>query len=441
MKKSNIVLIISLLLLVLAGWCTQFLNLVGGNGQYNAYLAQAAEFDEAGLYQKAAQSYERALEIKESKAVYELWLDSYGKAYTDRAVGFNTYADALKTMCGLYERDVVYWERLLTLQMENGKLNDAYDTFDRFRNIGVSSAVIDEIADEILYVYNVHRKPYMEYVRNTTGYYTVKDGQGWGIVRPNGEIVYDCKYEYISPYNANYDALFISEKGQRIADVNAVVQAKLDIAYTKTGAWVDGLLPVCGEDGTWYYLNSKTNEKVHGTYLRASNYASGIAAVFNGSEWTLVDASGAAVCDKRFSDVKLHGNGDYQYGGIMIAAENGAYGIYDATGSLLADLQAKDMDIYMGESIAYCDAATGMWGMVTKDGKIAIAPTFAAAKSYSNGLAAVSDGELWGFADKAGEVVIGYQFYDADYFTNAGLCAVSLNGENFVFIQLRFFGA
>lgn len=440
MKKSNIVLVVILVLLVLTGWGVQFLGIAHVNSQYNEYLQQADQFNQAGLYQKAAQSYESALQIKEDRKVRELWVECYGKAYLDKAVGFNTYVAALESMCSLYEKDTIYWECLLAAQMENGKINNAYETFMRFKNTGLSSTVIDGYANDILYVFRTLSKTYLEYVRNTTGYYTVRDARGWGIIRPNGESVYDCMYEYVSPYNANYDALFISEKGQRIADAEAVVQAKINIAYTKTGAWGDGLLPVCGEDGEWYYLNCKTNEKAHGPYKQASNYAFGIAAVSNGSEWILINTAGERVCQKNFSDVKLHGNGDYQYDGIMIASENGEYGVYDANGNLLHDFRAKDMDIYMGENIAYCDQSTGKWGMVTKDGEISIAPAYAAAKSFSNGLAAVSDGELWGFVNTEGEVVIKHQFFDADYFTNGGLCAVSLDGKNYNFIQLKFFG-
>lgn len=439
MKKNNIILAVVLVLLVLIGWGVQFLSITRINSQYNTYLQQANQFNEVGLYQKAIQSYESALKIKDEQDVRELWLESYSKAYSDKAVTLNAYVAALETMCDLYEKDAVYWERLVTVQMDNGEVDNAYETYERFKNTGLSSTVIEGYANDILYVFRTNRKPYLEYIRNTTGYYTVRDGQGWGIIRPNGETVYECVYEYISPYNINYDALFISEKGQRIADAKAVVQAKINIEYSKTGAWADGLLPVCEDNGDWYYLDSITNEKAHGYYKQASNYASGIAAVFNGSEWSLINTSGETVCQKKFSDIKLHSNGDYQFDGIMIAAENGEYGIYNAKGELLNDFRAKDMDIYMGESIAYCDESTGMWGMVNKNGEISVKPNYVAAKSFSNGLAAVSDGEMWGIANTTGQIVIEHQFFDVDYFTSNGLCAVSTTGKNYVFIQLKYF--
>lgn len=440
MKKWNIVLAIILVLSVSFGWGTQFLNIVSTNNQCNAYLQQASQFSEAGLYQKAIQTYESALQLEETKEIRVLWIESYSNAYVDQTITKKEYIAALKTMCSFYEEDTVYWERLIALYMEDGKIDDAYEVFMDFKGLGLSSAVIDGYKNDILYAYKTYRKSYLEYVRNTTGYYVVRDGRGWGIISPDGENVFDCVYEYIGPYNEEFEALFISDKGQRIADSKAVIQAKINIEYSKTGAWVNGLLPVCEKDGNWNYYDCTNNEKVHGPYQQASNYASGIAAVSNGGEWILVDTEGEQVCQTKFSDVKLHGNGDYQFDGIMIAAENGEYGIYDANGELLSDFRAGDMDVYMGESIAYRDNSTGQWGMVTKDGDISVQPAYVRAKSFSNGLAAVSDGELWGFVSAAGEVVINNQFTDADYFTDDGLCAVSTSGENYVFIRLRFFG-
>ena len=62
----------------------------------------------------------------------------------------------------------------------------------------------------------------------------------------------------------------------------------------------------------------------------------------------------------------------------------------------------------------------GKWGFVDLDGKEIIAPQYKDAKSFSNGLAAVSDGEKWGFIDSTGNLVIDYLFYGGDYFNTKG---------------------
>lgn len=92
----------------------------------------------------------------------------------------------------------------------------------------------------------------------------------------------------------------------------------------------------------------------------------------------------------------------------------------------------------MGGAIAYCDKATGKWGMVSHTGEVTTKPSYVEAKSYSNNLAAVSNGEMWGFVNQSGELVIDYQFHFADYFTDKGLCAVSATGHDYVFIQLKY---
>lgn len=80
----------------------------------------------------------------------------------------------------------------------------------------------------------------------------------------------------------------------------------------------------------------------------------------------------------------------------------------------------------------------GKWGFIDDEGEIVIKPVFQEAKSFSNGLAAVYDGEKWGFINKDGDLVIDYQFRDVDYFTEDGICFVSTYEDLYYMITLRF---
>ena len=72
------------------------------------------------------------------------------------------------------------------------------------------------------------------------------------------------------------------------------------------------------------------------------------------------------------------------------------------------------------------------------DGKTVIEPQFAEAKSFSDGLAAVSDGTHWGYIDHQGRLVIDYQFLEADYFTEDGVAFVRSLNDLYYMIKLRF---
>lgn len=437
MKKSNLVIIVFLIALAALGWLSQITGMVSGEVKYSQQLRQAEEYSQKGLYQKAINCYNEALSYRETKSVRELWAAACENAYLDQAIGLSGYQETLSTMCQMFPEESASWEKLLSTYMENDDINGAYSCYKQFIKAGAESDLIQSVAKDILYAYDRASQSYDAFIYNATGYYTVFNGDKWGVIESNGNTVYDCIYTYMSPYNENNDALFVSQKGQRIEDFQEVVQAKLDITFQKTGTYSDGLLPVCAEDGTWQYLDCATNTYLAGRYENASNYMNGTAAVYDSTGWKLIDTAGNQVCDTVFTDIKLHSNGNYAFGGVMIAKTAAGYGIYDVSGKPLCDFKAKDMDIYMGGAIAYQGDA-GTWGYVNTDGSEELEASFACAKSFSGGMAAVSNGQQWGFVDNNGAVVIKESFAEADYFTDQGACMVSADGESYYLIKLRF---
>ena len=64
--------------------------------------------------------------------------------------------------------------------------------------------------------------------------------------------------------------------------------------------------------------------------------------------------------------------------------------------------------------------ASGAWGYIDKQGRMAIAPTYSDARPFQNGLAAVSQGELWGYIDAKGQWAIEPRFTTATGFNAEG---------------------
>lgn len=437
MKKSNVVLIIVLVFLVAAAWGMYLMRGMSTIQDRNVQMQQAEKYNEKALYQKAIACYDAILGQKESKTVRELWVEAYENAYNDGAIERKQYAKSLDQMCTLYPEDTIYWEKLLSLYIDNQDFNNAYKCFTKCEREGVESEKIAEYGKTILYTYSLRGRSYVEFICSTEGYYTVFTGEEWGVLDAAGDSVYENIYEYISPYSSTNIALFVSGEKQRIMNEEEVIEEKLNINFLKTGTYVDGLMAVCAEDGTWKYLDCETNSYLQGTYEQASNFADGVAAVCKNGSWTLVNTNEEQICQTVFSDIKLHKNGDYQYDGVMVAAVNGEYGFYNEKGETLAEFKAKDMDVYLGGNVAFADAS-GKWGFVDKSGEVAMEPQFAQAKSFANKLAAVGNGEVWGFVNKTGEVVIDQQFVDTGYFTAEGTCMVSLQEGQYNLLILKF---
>lgn len=65
---------------------------------------------------------------------------------------------------------------------------------------------------------------------------------------------------------------------------------------------------------------------------------------------------------------------------------------------------------------------------------------YVVASNFTNGKAAVCQGEKWRFADKDGNIVIDCQFFDADYFNSERNCLVkSTHGDRqTIALKVRF---
>lgn len=437
MKKSNFVLTVVLLALLLVAWGICLAQGLSINKEYNAQLKLADQYNEKGLYQKAIACYDAALVQKDNKVVRERWAETYKKAYEDGVLESKQYIEVLDCMCSLYPKETKYWEDLLALYLEHSEYKNAYKCYTKCVSEGVESAAIKEYGIAILYSYSIRGRSYEAYVGGTLGYFTVSAGEKWGLLDAEGEDIYDNIYSYISPYGSTGEMLFEADGRQYIMNGEGVIEAKVDIDYKKTGAYADGLIPVCTENGTWRYLNCDTNSYLPDSYEQASNFSDGMAAVRKDGKWMLINKDAEQICQTAFSDVKLHENGDYQYGGVMVAAVNGEYGFYSEKGEPLGSFKAKNMEAYLGSYVAFADAS-GKWGFVKKTGEVIFEPQFAQAKSFSNNLAAVSDGQLWGYINKEGNVVIALQFVDAGYFTNKGSCMVSIDEGVYNLLKLRF---
>lgn len=172
-------------------------------------------------------------------------------------------------------------------------------------------------------------------------------------------------------------------------------------------------------------------------YEDASVFMNNKAFVKKSGKWHLIDKNGNDTSDTQFDNVKLFDSGEYLYDDYFLASVNGAYGLYNKSGKKKTDIQGTEVDLYLGEEIAF-KGDNGKWGFINSNNKVVIEPQYDDAKSFSNGLAAVKMNGKWGFINKEGRNVIDYQFVDADYFTSEGLCFVSFVKDEYCQINLKF---
>lgn len=435
MKASRTILTVLLVVLMVAGWFSFVTSVMKTNASYNASLNAAEGYVEKALYQKAITEFNNALAIRETQEVREALVDTYELAYNDGTVSFGGYTAQLATAAELYPEELAYWERLLELEVGSGSHKNAYEVIKDIRKAGVSSERIEELSRKVLYSFSISGKVYQQVLHTPGVCFTVCDDDLWGVLQLSGEEFRECNYAYISPVSQGAYAVYQTDRDTRLLDGSLVAHAYVDLELSEARAYGDGYLPVKGAV-TWRYYDLANGEYVLERYDDASAFVNGVAAVLEDDVWHLIDKEGNVVCDTGFSDVKLYDNGSYTYKGIMIAAEDGKYGIYDAAGIRLCGFSCDDADVYMGSWIACKDG--DLWGYVNTDGEIIIEPQYETARSFSGGLAAVEKDGRWGFINGEGHVVIEPQFTAAGYFTGSGKCFVCRIEDYYSILSLNY---
>lgn len=436
MKKSRIIFTIFLIVLISVGWISQFSYSINKTKDYNAAVIEADACRDKKLYQKAINSYDEALKIKENEDTRIKWFETYGLALEDEEITRDQYIDAMESAVKIYPDKTEFWEALISESLNKMDYRSAKEYYEDAIETGADDKVINKYKNDIFYAVSENKRIYSTALMSSHGYFTVFDGTKWGVLDSAGKWLYECNYDYVGPVLDNDMYFITSSRDSRVYNNSKVAQAILSDKDLTTKAITEGIIPIC-KNGVWYFYNYLNEKTILDKYDDVSCFINGKVAVKNGTTWTIIDKFGKSVSDKKFDDIRLLGSGEYASNGIMVASVSGKYGLYDESGTSKCDFTATDMDISMGGNIAYKDTK-GKWGFVNSYGKTVIEPKFDEAMSFSNGLAAVKSGDKWGFINESGELVIDYKYSDGGYFSNNGVCFVGLSDEQMYMITLRF---
>lgn len=431
MKQSKIVTIL-LVVLIFCGWGTALLDSGnGGTKEYDDHIAMAKEYIERGLYQKAIEEYDAALSIKNTEEVWTAKLEAYANRYDENTKVYKDYLSAVQSAVSYYSENTDYLMTLANLYIIRDDYVSAYKVLNNAIENGVENEKVDNLFWEVKYSYEIEWKAYTGYRPCVNGQYAVNETGVWRYIEEDGT---DTEFEqlvFAAPVGESGIRILQDKERTLIIDSKEVIQGILDFEPKDAGVFSEGLVAICDENSYSYY--NSLGDKEFGDYTQAGTFINGQAAVQQGDKWFLIDNKGEKVSEKTYEDIILHMDGAHLKNGVMIAKEDGTYKFYkdeQVLGSY------SDVDIITDDNmIAVC--VDGKWGYVDLDGNEVIPPTYIEAKSFSNGLAAVSNGEHWGFINTDGVLVIDYIFYGADYFNSEGYCMVETGKEaNYQLISL-----
>lgn len=431
MKQSKLVSML-LITLMVCGWALALLKDDSAeNEEYLRHVEMAEEYVQRGLYQKSIEEYDSALAIRNTEDVWKCKLDSYERCYEENKKIYNDYLNAAQTAVSYYSSNVEYLITLANLYITRNEYLAAYKALEKAINNGMDDVSVNELLFDVTYAYEIKWKSYTDYRTCVNGYYAVCETGVWTYT---GEDNSDTEFEklfFAGDVGEDGIRVIESESKACLINENEVVQGFLNFKPEDAGYYSEGLVPICN-NGIYGYYDS-LGDLQFGNYTYAGAFINGQAAVKKDNIWFLIDKEGNKVSEDTYEDIVLNNGGIYISDGVMIAKKDGYYKFYNGEeqyGSY------DNVDVLTDDKIiAVCK--DNKWGFVDIEGNELIAPVYAGAKSFSNGLAAVSNGEYWGFINTDGELVIDYIFYGADYFNSSGCCMVETGkGTNWQLISL-----
>ncbi len=205
--------------------------------------------------------------------------------------------------------------------------------------------------------------------------------------------------------------------------------------------------------GAWGITKPSGEVEISPLFDKVCRFEKGFAAVKNRGCWGVIDTSAAYVVEPAFDKVwspqnnkdseelvmRFSGDGvdpddlyesdpldDWTNGfnaGVFPLQKNERWHLIDSSGNQIGSATWERMlPMNSGRVAVFADK---LWGYLGLDGKLAIKPQFAEAKSFREGLAPVRRANLWGYIDIAGNMVIPERFERADDFASGSAIIVA----------------
>ena len=421
MKRSHLLTIVLLVFLMVAGW----LNVLtadadAATNEQKLHMESADKYFDKGLFWKAGQEYLEALSNTGTEENWQIMLDAFASSYAQGDDCYTEYLSAAQAAVSAYRNNENFLMQLISLYTDDDNYAQALSILNQARNSGLESpAVLDKIL-EVSYAFELLWEDYDQIGSFTNGYISASSDGEYFYVDTTGSSERIRGISGLGPMGEDGIRTFVLEDKLTFQDEAGVPQGFVTGSIEEIGVYAEGLIPVKVNGSVSYY--NLIGEKQFGSYERAGTFCLSRAAVCKDNKWYLVDSTGS-LSDESFEDIVLNEDGTWTDNGIMLAKTGGKYRLYDTNLEPVCDGAWDAVDVVCKDSpIAFC--VNGKWGYMDSEGTVLIEPAYTNAKSFSNGLAAVSNGSLWGFIDVNGNLVIDYQFQDADYFTEAGCCMV-----------------
>ncbi len=430
MKKYRALVPIALVILMIVSWYMLASDAINVEAKYSNYLAEARKHAEHGVTKYAIENYNLALNLRGDADVYVevanylknqekprdylAWCENFFEKYPTEPKAYDCILDAY-----LIEKDYA----------------SCYDILYVAQKRSISTGFIEEISNNIKYMYKMDYDSYDDVGIYSNNFCAVQNENKWGFVDRFGEQRIGYKYTEVGAFTqSNFVSVVASDGAAYFIDKTGEKVLASKETYKSFGLLVDNIIAAEKENGKYTYINDEF-AVLFGDYDYASTMNFGIAAVRNGELWQLIDSEGKATSNSKYADIKLDEKQiAFRNDRAFVATTLGKYMMVDSTGKQIGKLEFEDAAVFASESPAAVKI-DDKWCFINADGNLVSDKKYDGARSYANGLAAVCIAGKWGFVDENENVVIEPEFFGAKDFNEKGSCFV-LTGDKWQLLKL-----
>lgn len=435
MNRISNLLATILLILVMAGAGVGVL-IVRANSdsamvaQYNAYIDSARERAEKGINFYAKRDYLSAFSIyNEDQELFQEFLEFLDRTEDD------SYRSYLKTYLNTYPKDVQPYERLCSIYYEEQSYKEIQTLLLNAAAAGVSSDILAEYWDKVEYEFTSLNGGYS----NCSEFYErqaiIQQGDLKGLYYNGSGVIIEPIYDEISFY-INGSVAVKKDNECYFTDLYGNKSGVFNQTVNSASIFSSGYSAV-SVNGKYGYADNSLIVPEELPYEYATPFSDGIAAVKAGGKWGIIDENQKYIVEPCYDDIKLTEFGTCISCGVIFAKEGEFYIMLDAQGKRLNDYQFQEVNTFLLSAQPAAVKLDNRWTFVKTSGELfEVSQNIYTAKSYNNYLAPVTlDGELWGYMNAEGEIVIEPQFTDCKQFSEYGIAPVK-KGDLWSFIQL-----
>ncbi|MGN0517989.1 MAG: WG repeat-containing protein [Acutalibacteraceae bacterium] len=434
MKKNNNRLYVMLAIIALVGlsWYQLINSSVSLQEEYDGYLATARSQDDKGVRTDALEAYNMAMGMADSIELREEVADFYRRNFNEAQ-----WEEFCKETKDTYPKEAKSYEILMNLYKETGDYAMLFSTYEEAKKKQLLTDTIKTVYNNSYYDYEITNAEYEDIGGFTNNMCPIKKKEKWGIVSSSGTVIIPTEYEKVSGFTSSGFAAALSEENGYV-----ILNEENEIKYAdeqKRNITDMGFLSqdkiAAQINGKYCYMNVDFKNEF-GSYDYATTYYGGIAAVKNSDKWMIVNEAGEQVGSESFDDIKLDKTLVAFRNGVAFAQKNGKYYLINTQGDVICDTAFEDAEAFASEGYAAAKY-NGSWGFVDTTGKFVINPQYMYAHSFTNDLAAVSNGEEWVYINTNNDIVIegkkgdeesNLVFEEARQFSDNGAAFVKING-------------